>query len=314
MSYIQVQPKKCKGIQIIEDSSDLMNNLPLVSIRIPAYNHESYISETLNSALLDPYPNKEIVVIDDASTDGTWNVICEWVSKNKNLINVRHYRNTSNLGVSKTVNKLHKLCEGEYIVGIASDDLLIPGGIDKRVNHLKARPNKQVVFGDCEVINANGELVFTSGLSDLYNINKNNLFSDETQIKELISNWGVPGGTLMMTRSVALDIEFNEDLIIEDFDLFLKWMSRGYLSFINEKISQYRIHETNTSRTKSKQHRINNLKSFNLTIQTHVHNKKLKGLEPLGYKTEAKISYLESKYIRCGVFLIKYVYSRIFLD
>lgn len=294
-------------------SEQFLRPSPLISIRIPAYNHEKYVQKTLDSILDDPYPNKEIIIIDDASSDGTWNRVLEWVAQNKDKIKIVYKKNSRNLGVSRTVNLLHKLCQGEYIVGIASDDVLIPGSLEKRLNHLIARPNKQVVFGDCEVINENGELLFESGLSDLYRINKNNLFSDQNLIKELISNWGVPGGTLMMTRSVALEIEFNEDLIIEDFDLFLKWMSRDCLSFINEKISQYRIHETNASRTKNIQNRINNLKSFNLTIQTHVHNKKLKGLVPLGYKTEAKLSYLESKYIRCGVLLIKYVYSRFFL-
>ena len=52
---------------------------PLVSILVPAYNHEDYVSTTLNSILINSYVNKEVVIINDGSTDETPNIIVEWV-------------------------------------------------------------------------------------------------------------------------------------------------------------------------------------------------------------------------------------------
>lgn len=228
-----------------------MDNIPLVSVSIPCYNHENYVEQTLNSVLLESYENKEIIIIDDSSTDNSWNVIENWVRNNSHLIQITHLRNERNLGVSKTVNKIHKLCSGEFIVGIASDDQLVNGSIKKRVEYLQKNFDKKVVFGDCYVVDENDKLLYESGLSELYNIDKSKLLDDKSIRYELISNWGVPGGTLMMKKELINEFQFNEKLIIEDFDLFLKWMSKNYLGFIDEKISKYRLHSSNASRNRN---------------------------------------------------------------
>lgn len=245
-----------------------MDKKTLVSIRIPAYNHEKYVQKTLDSILSDPYPNKEIVIIDDASSDDTWNKILEWVAKNSTKVKIIYQRNPKNMGISKTVNKLHSLCSGDYIVGIASDDVLIPGSIEKRLQYLEANKNKKVVFGDCQVIDENDQVLYESGLSGLYTVNKNNLFDNDTMKKELILNWGVPGGTLMMKKELIEEIKFNEKLIIEDFDLFLKWMAQDYLGFIDQKISNYRIHSSNA--INNQEHQKRRYKDFLITIFSNI--------------------------------------------
>ncbi len=232
-----------------------MDNLPLVSIRIACYNHENFVQKTLDSVLKNKYDNKELVIIDDCSTDDSWNKIKEWAKSNKDKIKIIYKKNNKNLGVSKTVNKLHKLCSGEFVVGIASDDELTEWSIQKRVDYLLSNPRKKVVFGDCLVINEKDQILYDSGLSGLYNINKLNLIDDDTMKTELILNWGVPGGTIMMRKEILNEIPFNEKLIVEDFDLFLKWMSKNYLGFLDEKISIYRVHSSNTSGCKSLQTR-----------------------------------------------------------
>ncbi len=245
-----------------------MDKSPLVSIRIPAYNHEKFVTKTLDSILDDPYPNKEIIIIDDCSNDNTWEKILEWEKKHSDKIKIIAEKNAKNIGVSKTVNKLHSLCSGEYIIGIASDDILIPGSIESRLHYLQTNTDKKVVFGDCQVIDENDNLLFESGLSDLYSVNKANLFDNNKMKKELILNWGVPGGTLMVKKEIVEEIQFNEKLIIEDFDLFLKWMAKDYLGFIDIKISKYRIHSSNAINNKEQQKR--RYKDFLMTITSNL--------------------------------------------
>lgn len=241
-----------------------MDNYPLVSVRVPCYNHQNFVQTTLNSIFNDKYPNKEIIIIDDCSTDNSWARIVSWADEHQSRIKITYKRNAVNLGVSKTVNKLDALCSGEYIVGIASDDILIAGSIEARLNYLKKNKDKKVVFGDCQVIDENDKVLFESGLSELYTVNKSNLFDNDRMKKELILNWGVPGGTLMMKKEIVQEITFNEKLIIEDFDLFLKWMAKDYLGFIDEKISKYRIHSSNAINNKEQQKR--RYKDFLFTI------------------------------------------------
>lgn len=221
---------------------------PLVSIYIPSYNHENYVRLTLDSILADSYPNKEIVIIDDASTDHTWCKVQEWIEKHGAEIKVSAKRHDENKGITKTLNELTALCSGVYLVGIASDDYLIGDSIIQRVNYLNKNPDKSAVFGDCIVIDDSGSQLYESGLSELYHMNKANLLNGATITKELIVNWGVPGGTLMVEKNIHDTLKFDESLLVEDFDFYLKLLAARKLGFLNEKISAYRLHGTNSSR------------------------------------------------------------------
>ena len=153
---------------------------------------------------------------------------------------------------------------------------------------MEANKNKKVVFGDCQVIDENDHLLYESGLNGLYAVNKNNLFDDDNMKKELILNWGIPGGTLMMTKDVVKEIYFNERLIVEDFDLFLKWMSKNYLGFIDEKISKYRIHSANAINNDELQRR--RYKDFIRTIFGNMKHFKTKYKVLLLYAIFSRIS------------------------
>lgn len=222
--------------------------LPLVSVRIPAYNHEKFVKKTLDSIADQDYPNIEIVIIDDASTDQTWREIQSWIEERGGAIDVRAVRHTKNQGISRTINELIPLCQGEYLVGIASDDYLLDGSISMRVAYLQANPEKMMVFADCIVVDNGGAITHLSGLSELYGMKKERLLDDRTIAQELIVNWGVPGGTLMVRKEIHNDLMFNDKLLVEDFDFYLKALSKGRLGFLDNKISAYRLHGENVSR------------------------------------------------------------------
>lgn len=228
----------------------MLSVYPLVSVRIPAFNHEGYIKSTLDSILLQDYPNLEIVIIDDASTDGTWDAIQAWISGNQGAVNITALRHEVNQGITKTLNELIGLCSGKYLAGVASDDYLLPDSIKSRVNYLESNPDKSAVFGDCLVINERGEVIFESALSQLYSMDKAKLLDGGTLAREIIVNWGVVGGTLMVRKSVHQSIKFDSRLLVEDFDFYLKMVARDLLGFIDQGVSAYRLHQSNTSRSK----------------------------------------------------------------
>lgn len=98
-----------------------MNNNPLVSIVIPVYNREKLITETLESALSQTYPNFEVVVVDNQSTDNTWAILHEIAGKDNR---VRIFQNDTNVGPVRNWERCFNLAEGEYVKILWSDDLI----------------------------------------------------------------------------------------------------------------------------------------------------------------------------------------------
>lgn len=108
---------------------------PLVSILIPTYNREAIIAETLNSALAQTYKNIEVIIVDNASTDNTWQVIQSFAKKDDR---VKAFRNESNLGPVRNWKRCIDEASGEYGKILWSDDLIAPDFLEKTLSLLTA--------------------------------------------------------------------------------------------------------------------------------------------------------------------------------
>lgn len=97
---------------------------PLVSILIPAYNAEATLAETLRSAVAQTWHRKEIVVIDDGSTDRTAEIARSFASGGVRVVS------TVNRGLSAAVNAAYRECQGDYIQELDADDLISPDKIE----------------------------------------------------------------------------------------------------------------------------------------------------------------------------------------
>lgn len=221
-----------------------MNSTPLISVMIPAFNHGNFVEKCLDSVLEDDYPNKEVVIINDGSTDNTHDVISCWVNKYKQQLPIHYKNRIMNHGLTRTLNELINLCNGEYVVLLASDDYLLPGGISKRLDYLLNNEDKFGVFGDCNVVDEAGNIFCSSGLRDLHVADTTRYFSDETLKREIIYNWSVPGPVLMVRKSIyELIGSYDEDLYIEDWDFYLRMVADNLLGYIDCKVSAYRLHQ-----------------------------------------------------------------------
>jgi glycosyltransferase involved in cell wall biosynthesis len=112
---------------------------PLVSILIPAYNAEKWIGYTLQCAVNQTWPRKEIIVVDDGSRDSTAELARGFASKNVKVVS------TENRGLSGAVNNAYKLCQGDYIQELDADDLLSPDKIERQVLALQEIGNKRIL-------------------------------------------------------------------------------------------------------------------------------------------------------------------------
>ena len=116
----------------IKDTNPEAENYPLISIIVPCYNVQEYINECVKSLLDQDYPNLEILLIDDGSTDGTGNLAKEFAAKNANVI----YHRQENGGLSCARNTGIDLSKGEYIAFVDSDDYVKRDYISKLYNAL----------------------------------------------------------------------------------------------------------------------------------------------------------------------------------
>ncbi len=221
---------------------------PLVSILIPCYNHEKYITEALDSIIDDEYANKEIIIIDDGSRDNSVRLIESWIDLNQ-AAKVKFVKRP-NKGLCATLNELVQIAEGKYLVVLASDDILCNNTLTERVRVLENNASKLVLVSDAMVINSEGVTIHESILRDFHNADKSNYFSDETILDEIIFRFSISGAVVMMNREIFNLIgPYPEDLKAEDLYFYLKSASLNKLMFLDRIVSKYRIHQNNTSGT-----------------------------------------------------------------
>src|SRR6266436_8160107 len=113
---------------------------PLVSILIPAFNAESWIADTIKSALSQTWPRKEIIIVDDGSKDGTLSIAQRFVSGEVSVVS------QPNGGGSAARNRAFALSKGDYIQWLDSDDLLAPDKIARQMEATGQGLSKRTVL------------------------------------------------------------------------------------------------------------------------------------------------------------------------
>ena len=127
-----------------------INNYPLVSICIPTYNNARFLRECLDSIVNQTYQNKEIIIVDNASTDETKKIVKEYVEKYK----VKYYRNKKNIGGEANFTRCIELAKGEFIAIYHSDDIYLPNMVEKQVQVFQDNSTLGAVFTSANIINS----------------------------------------------------------------------------------------------------------------------------------------------------------------
>ncbi len=113
---------------------------PLVSILIPAYNAEEWIADSIQSAIAQTWPRKEIIVVNDGSLDKTEEIARRFASKEVAVVS------TENHGLSAAVNYAFRLSQGDYIQELDADDLLAPDKIEHQLAALRENDGRRILL------------------------------------------------------------------------------------------------------------------------------------------------------------------------
>jgi len=286
------------------------SHAPLVSVLIPAFNHESFVQRCLDSVLEDPYPAKEIVIIDDGSTDQTADRIAYWVAAHGSEIPVEFVRR-ENRGIAATLNELAARSHGEFLRIGASDDYLLPGGLEAQVRYLMSHRNKGAVIGDSIVIDGEGNRLHDSGMIDLHGADKRLYDSSDGIRRAVIGHWAIGGPVTLLRKSVLETVaRWTEGLRIDDWDMFLRLAARDAIGFIDVTVCAYRLHGANFSKTRHTATRIVNLVESREVAMSRL------CLFDEPYRTllraqaqyiGAKIAFLQKRHSRVALHLAAYV-------
>ena len=227
-----------------------MNNL--VSILIPVYNRENLIEETVQSALNQTYKNIEIIVVDNQSTDNTWEILQKLASQYERI---KIFQNERNIGPVRNWKICIDEASGEYGKILWSDDLIAPQFLEKTVPYLE---NEDVgfVFTGTEIF-ING----TDKKSSHYFIGETSLYESEQYVNGVLfdENYPVsPACALFRLKDLQINLlvdipnkvnsDFSMHAIGNDLLIFLLTAHQyKNFAFVNEKLSFFRAHEGSIS-------------------------------------------------------------------
>jgi glycosyltransferase involved in cell wall biosynthesis len=204
-------------------------DLPLVSLIIPAYNSRAYVCDAVDSCLAQTYPNCEIVVVDDGSTDGTPDLLRTRYGDRIRLVE------QANRGAAGARNTGVREARGEFVQFCDSDDRLLPGKVQAGWQLFQQMPDIALVYTFARIVLPDD--VTEVPLPDV-ELPSGDLFC------LLLCGYGnfVGTSTVMVRRQAVLEAGgFDESLAVaEDWDLWLRLASRWPFGAINETLMTYR--------------------------------------------------------------------------
>ncbi|PUA08618.1 glycosyltransferase [Pseudomonas aeruginosa] len=202
-----------------------------ISVLLPVHNGGKYLSLAIESILRQTCSNIEFVIIDDGSTDESWDIIREYSRKDSRI---RPYKKKST-GLIDTLNKGVALCRNEMIARMDADDISISDRLEKQRSFFLNNPDLVLLGGSIVVINEAGRILKT---------NKAHINCDNVSRRLLVSSC-IYHPTTMFKKSAVTKVGGYRSTFkgAEDYDLWLRLREIGKVNNLEDPLLYYRIHE-----------------------------------------------------------------------
>ena len=231
-------------------SMENQEQFPLVSVPVITYNSSKTVLETLDSIYAQTYPTIELIISDDCSTDDTVRICQNWIDKNKDrFVRVELLTVPHNTGVSANCNRAAKVCQGEWVKGIAGDDILLPNCISDCMKFASVHPDMVYLFGKVIVFGSSNE--DCDRVSKFFDYNFFNL-TQEQQLQRLIFEGNcIPASAAFYNKKNLDKIGVKNDEripLLEDWPKWINLLKAGAkLHFIDKGLVKYRISQGSLS-------------------------------------------------------------------
>ncbi len=239
---------------------------PLVSVVMPVYNAGGFLVASIESILNQTYKNTEFIIVDDASTDESWEILKKYAKKYKKM---KLFRNTRNLGISETAKRAISEAKGDFIARMDADDIALPNRLEQQIAYLQQHKKTVALGGQCMLIDKDGYVIgnktFPTTFKKIY--------------KYIFEFVPLQQPTMMIARKrLPKNFEYYRDGMntAEEVELLFKLFQKGRVENLNNIVLMYRIHDENYSLKNPKE-------TFLLTFLTRV-----KAIFCYGYRPTAQ--------------------------
>ena len=218
----------------------MQQSTPLISVVMTSYNHQNYISEAIESVLNQTFKDFELIIVDDASTDNSVELINHYQKKDPRIKTIFH---SSNKGIPETTNDGFEIARGQFAAYTNSDDVWIPEKLEKQIQILEKNPDF-VVWSDAMIIDANGRETgqLFSQMQDIVGRKKSGYI-----FPQLVKGNFICAISVIFATRIARQIKFDTNLsYANDYKFMIDVSKNHHFYFISEPLVKYRIHGQNS--------------------------------------------------------------------
>ncbi|MBX9599203.1 MAG: glycosyltransferase [Burkholderiales bacterium] len=215
--------------------------IPMISVVMPVYNAEKYIVEAVDSILNQTYSDFEFIIIDDCSTDGSYEILQSYAAKDNRI---RLFKNNVNNKLPKTLNFGISQAKGKYIARMDADDISLPERFSKQIEFMESHPEIGVCGSWLREFQNND-------VNDIIRVSTDHVSnSEQLRILVLFAGCYIAHPTTLVRQSILkmhnYDINLSGDA--EDYDLWSRLVNLGYnFANIPEVLLYYRKSDKQTS-------------------------------------------------------------------
>ncbi|MEP6602761.1 MAG: glycosyltransferase family A protein [Spartobacteria bacterium] len=217
-----------------------MSSAPAITVIMPVFNAGPFLAPAIESLFAQTFADFELVIVDDASSDGSVEAIRQFARSDSRL---RSFFQRENQGISATRNFAIEQARGEYIAFLNHDDIALPERLARQLEFLQRNEDVDLVGSAIENIGPAGESLNTSPMPE-----------SDLEIHWLgLLDCPVRQSALMMRRDVFTrrGIRYDPDIIsYSDYDFVARAIRSVHAANLPEALTQYRKHPQNTSRVR----------------------------------------------------------------
>lgn len=217
---------------------------PLVTVAISCFNYQEFVGEAIQSVYSQTYPNIQLIVVNDGSTDDSDGVI-------RGLLKLYNFEYISheNIGLIKSINKAVTKTKGEFFIHLGADDIMLDNYVEELVGAALKNPDVSIFYTDLVNLDT-GKIVVRPPEFD----------------EELLKHYNFIHGTSMVRARLMKEIDYDQNLKglgLEDWDFFLSAVLKGEKAkYVATTHLRYRRHQTLRSRSQLRRSDARGLKAI----------------------------------------------------
>lgn len=222
---------------------------PAISVLVSVYNADKYVSYAIESILNQTFTDFEIIIVDDCSSDASWDICQKYAQQDNRIIAIR---NKVNLGGCETLNVGLKLVKGKYVARQDNDDWSYPDRLAKQFTYMEAHPAVGIVGGSMEIIDEDEKVT-----------GKRTYNSTDHAIRKKIFRYSPFSHPLVMFRKSILDTVGYYNCTCapaDDYDLYFRIGEVSEFANLDDILLKYRVVSTSLTNTRTKKMELTTIK------------------------------------------------------